>query len=117
VVFFCGKKEKAGEKMAVDAIRLLQEAEQFAETKNKEAEADKKQLSEERSLRLKSFQEELAEQEVQQKALIKEKIAAELIQSKEPLLEKTQAEVKTLRTIPDSLKEEALAIIINKVVT
>lgn len=32
---------KAGEKMTVDAIRLLQEAEQFAENKNKEAEAEK----------------------------------------------------------------------------
>jgi V/A-type H+-transporting ATPase subunit G/H len=30
---------------------------------------------------------------------------------------KTKAEVETLRTIPNELKEEALAIIINKVVT
>jgi V/A-type H+-transporting ATPase subunit G/H len=115
--FFCGKKGKAGEKMAVDAIRLLQEAEQFAENKNQEAEAEKKQLAQEREERLKAFKKELAEKEAQQKEAINQKIAAELTQSKEPLMAKTKAEVETLRTIPNELKEEALAIIIIKVVT
>jgi len=88
--FFCGKKVKAGEKMTVDAIRLLQEAEQFAENKNKEAEAEKKQLAQAREERLKAFKKELAEKEAQQKEAINQKIAAELVQSKEPLLAKKQ---------------------------
>ncbi len=53
--------------MTVDAIRLLQEAEQFAENKNKEAEAEKKQLAQAREERLKAFKKELAEKEAQQK--------------------------------------------------
>ncbi len=41
--------------MTIDAIRLLQEAEQFAENKNQEGEAEKKQLAQEREERLKAF--------------------------------------------------------------
>lgn len=74
-------------------------------------------MAQAREERLKAFKKELAEKEAQQKEAINQKIAAELVQSKEPLLAKTQAEVETLRTIPNELKEEALAIIINKVVT
>ncbi len=101
--------------MTVDAIRLLQEAEQFAENKNKEAEA-KKQLAQAREERLKAFKKSWQKRSPTKRSN-QPKIAAELVQSKEPLLAKTKAEVETLRTIPNELKEEALAIIINKVVT
>jgi V/A-type H+-transporting ATPase subunit G/H len=103
--------------MAVDAIRLLQEAEQFAEQQNTKAEAEKKQLMQESHERLSAFQKELAEKEREAQLAIKEKIATEFEQSKQPLVLKTKEEVDTLRKISDELKEQALAIIINKVVT
>ncbi|MDY4071442.1 MAG: hypothetical protein SOY72_05310 [Enterococcus gallinarum] len=49
--------------------------------------------------------------------MIEEKVATEFEQSKQPLVAKTKEEVETLRTISAELKEQALAIIINKVVT
>ncbi|MCI1134835.1 MULTISPECIES: hypothetical protein [Enterococcus] len=49
--------------------------------------------------------------------MIEEKVATEFEQSKQPLVTKTKEEVETLRTISAELREQALAIIINKVVT
>ncbi|MUO32958.1 hypothetical protein [Enterococcus gallinarum] len=103
--------------MSVDAIRLLQEAEEFAEQKNTKAEAEKKQLIYESQTRISAFQKELVQKEREAQRMIEEKVATEFEQSKQPLVAKTKEEVETLRTISAELKEQALAIIINKVVT
>ena len=103
--------------MSVDAIRLLQEAEDFAEQKNTKAEAKKKQLIHESQTRISAFQKELVQKEREAQRMIEDKVATEFEQSKQPLVTKTKEEVETLRTISAELREQALAIIINKVVT
>lgn len=103
--------------MTVDAIRLLQEAEELAEQKNNKAEAEKKQMIHESQTRISAFQKELVQKEREAQRMIEEKVATEYAQSKQPLVAKTKEEVETLRTVSAELKEQALAIIINKVVT
>ena len=103
--------------MSVDAIRLLQEAEEFAEQKITKADVEKKQLMDESQSRISAFQKELVQKEREAQRMIEEKVATEFEQSKQPLIEKTKEEVDTLRMISAELKEQALAIIINKVVT
>ncbi|MCW3745363.1 hypothetical protein OM428_12195 [Enterococcus gallinarum] len=102
--------------MSVDAIRLLQEAEEFAEQKTRKRKL-KKQLIHESQTRISAFQKELVQKEREAQRMIEEKVATEFEQSKQPLVTKTKEEVETLRTISAELREQALAIIINKVVT
>ncbi|EQC77444.1 hypothetical protein HSIEG1_541 [Enterococcus sp. HSIEG1] len=59
----------------------------------------------------------MVQKEREAQRMIEEKVATEFEQSKQPLVAKTKEEVETLRTISAELKEQALAIIINKVVT
>lgn len=85
--------------------------------KTRKRKLKKKQLIHESQTRISAFQKELVQKEREAQRMIEEKVATEFEQSKQPLVAKTKEEVETLRTISAELKEQALAIIINKVVT
>lgn len=85
--------------------------------KTRKRKLKKKQLIHESQTRISAFQKELVQKEREAQRMIEEKVATEFEQSKQPLVTKTKEEVETLRTISAELREQALAIIINKVVT
>lgn len=103
--------------MSVEAISLLQDAEKQAEKRLAQAAEAKRELQAASQEELQEYQKALAaEEEIQKKALQKQ-LDQEWLAVKEPLVEKNRAEIERLRSLPEEKRAEALALIIDKVVT
>ncbi|KAF1302048.1 hypothetical protein IV487_10255 [Enterococcus saccharolyticus] len=103
--------------MSVDAIQQLIAAENQASELLASAEEELRVQKADSQERLKQFKEQQRTQCEKQQQLLRQTKEAEFQVIREPLMQRTQTEVERLRTISPELREKALKIIMDKVVS